>query len=60
MKAHFNLIQIDVNYFFTVRTDLGNLAIKVNRVATAGAARNNDADYPRFLLHGKLSFQKMA
>ncbi len=60
MEADFNLVEVDVNDFLTICADLGNLAIKVNRIAAARTTGNNDPDYLRFLLHGKVSFLKYA
>jgi len=56
MKTHFNLIQVDVYYFFTIRANFGHLSIEVDRISATRTACNDNADDLCFLLHVKRSF----
>jgi hypothetical protein len=58
MQTHFNFIEIDMDQLFTICTDLGDLSVKIDRIAAAGATCNNNADDLGFLLHFKYSFPK--
>lgn len=48
-QAHFDLVEIDRDFGFTIGTDLVGLAIEVDGVAAGRAARNNQSDDLGFL-----------
>ena len=57
MEAHFDLIEIDVDHFFAVGADLGDLTVEIDGISAARAARNDNTDDFCFLFHGVQSFQ---
>lgn len=51
MKAYFDLIEVDMNDFFTICTDFCNLSIEIDRVTATRTTRNDNPDDFCFLLH---------
>src|SRR5260221_10403408 len=51
VEADFNFIKVDVYDFLTVGANLGNLAVKVDRISTARTARDDNTNDFCFLLH---------
>ena len=50
-EAHFHLVKIDVDDFLAVRADLCHLPVEIDRISATWAARNDDSDDLRLLLH---------
>jgi hypothetical protein len=56
METDFNLVQIDMNDFLTIRTHFCYLPIEIDRISTTRTTGYNNTDDLGFLLHGQLSF----
>lgn len=51
MQAHLNLIEVDVDQFFTIRANFGDLTVKIDWISTAWATRNDNANDSCLMLH---------